>query len=184
MAYLSQNHCLENLEFTMDASRYRKHYQALHCSDPAHVRKLWQKLLDAYIAPNGAREVNLPCCVRDKLLAIPNRRSPPPPEALEPAVRIVRDLMQESVLVPFLTECAQTASYHNQPVQRAPTLSRSSSPFSAALGWHSRSAPSSSSGSTSSSSWDAEEWEGSPKNSSGGWKRMMGFSRKKSEFWS
>ncbi|TGZ80328.1 regulator of G protein signaling superfamily [Ascodesmis nigricans] len=114
MAYLSQNHCLETLEFTMDASRYRKHYNAVVGSsaapvsedskDCAFVRKLWKKLLDAYIVPNGPREVNLPCSIRDKLLSIPNCRTPPPPESLDPAVNIIHELMQESVLVPFLAE--------------------------------------------------------------------------------
>src|SRR5271156_743550 len=78
MAYLSRNHCLETLEFTMDASRYRKHYNSMADSHPGtpispasegcdYVKMLWQKLLDAYIAPNGAREVNLPSNVRDRL---------------------------------------------------------------------------------------------------------------------
>jgi hypothetical protein len=29
MAYLSQNHCLETLEFTLDAKRYREAYEDL-----------------------------------------------------------------------------------------------------------------------------------------------------------
>lgn len=113
MAYLSQNHCLETLEFTMDASRYRKHYENLRASNPGtpitlategceYVRMLWQKLLDAYIAPNGPREVNLPADVRDDLLSSGNQYTPPHPSELDTAVRIVYELMDESVLVPFL----------------------------------------------------------------------------------
>jgi hypothetical protein len=117
MAYLSQNHCLETLEFTMDANRYRKHYTNVENKTPvdpkerAFVRQLWQKLLNAYIVPNGPREVNLPCTIRDQILSIPNHLQPPPPEALDPAVNIIHDLMQESVLVPFLSECQHTTGF-------------------------------------------------------------------------
>ncbi len=117
MAYLSQNHCLETLEFTMDASRYRKQYDSLVngqsgelvSSDTEgcdYVRMLWQKLLDAYIAPNGPREVNLPSHIRDHLLRLPNDDAPPHPSVLDPAVRIIYELMDESVLVPFLNSVA------------------------------------------------------------------------------
>jgi hypothetical protein len=69
MAFLSQNHCLENLEFTMDASRYRKHYQKMmsrHANTPisprsdqcAYVLDLWKRLIDAYIRESGPREVS------------------------------------------------------------------------------------------------------------------------------
>jgi hypothetical protein len=69
MAFLSQNHCLENLEFTMDAARYRKHYAKMvnrqngapisplsdECS---YVLMLWRRLIDAYIRESGPREVS------------------------------------------------------------------------------------------------------------------------------
>ena len=117
MAYLSQNHCLETLEFTMDAKRYTKHYQEMVEKDPRtpvspqtpefeYTRMLWQKLLDAYIAPNGPREVNVPADVRDHLLSLPCTMSPPDPLELEPAVKIIYELMDESVLVPFLNSVA------------------------------------------------------------------------------
>ncbi|KAI9676780.1 MAG: hypothetical protein M1829_002875 [Trizodia sp. TS-e1964] len=111
MGYLSQNHCLENLEFTMDASRYRDHYHRMGL--PAtpispnderckYVRMLWQRLLDAYIIPNGPREVNLPSNVRDRLLSLPNNYAPPRPDELDPAVHNIYVLMDESVLAGFL----------------------------------------------------------------------------------
>lgn len=198
MAYLSQNHCLETLEFTMDANRYRKHYNSVaipkdcqsvpSAKDCAYVRKLWRRLLDAYIVPNGPREVNLPCTIRDQILSIPNQRTPPSPECLDPAVDIVHELMRESVLVPFLSECQNTNAFvsdsvcptpwrgqnvsdesiyvqgqgsldermlhrrrrtpsppspvdfvsNSYPAAMPPRVPRTNSPFSAALGWHSR----------------------------------------------
>lgn len=118
MAYLSQNHCLETLEFTMDASRYRKHYNTMLESNGGvirvdsegceYVRMLWQKLLDAYLTPNGPREVNLPSDVRDILLSLPNQVTPPHPSALESAVQIIYELMNDSVLIPFLNSLSPT----------------------------------------------------------------------------
>ena len=112
-AYLSQNHCLETLEFTMDAQRYKLHYDTLmqaHSQlspsradeEADYVRMLWQKLLDAYIIPNGPREVNLPGSVRDRLLSLPYKTTVPDPTELDPAAKIIFELMDESVLVPFL----------------------------------------------------------------------------------
>lgn len=96
----------------MDAARYKKHYQKVTAdaskSDAAaeeafaYGRMLWQRLVDAYIMPNGPREVNLPSNVRDDLLQLPNYHTPPHPSVLDPAVKIVYELMDESVLVPFL----------------------------------------------------------------------------------
>lgn len=122
MAYMSQNHCLETLEFTMDASRYRKHYSKMISRTPgspisplsdecAYIKMLWKRLLDAYIAPNGPREVNLPSDVRDSLLAQSDSYLPPHPSTLDPAVSKIYELMEESVLVPFLNSvCPQSAT--------------------------------------------------------------------------
>jgi hypothetical protein len=118
-AYLSQNHCLETLEFTMDATRYSEHYHKMVGCDPhtplspttqdcEYVRMLWVKLLDAYIAPNAPREINLPSNVRNRLMSLPHAFSPPDPAELEPAVKIIYELMDESVLVPFLNSVAPT----------------------------------------------------------------------------
>ena len=111
MAYLSNNHCLETLEFTMDAGRYKKHYAKLmsraqngvpHAKDSEFVQALWDRLVDAYIRPNGSREVNLPSDVRDPLLNLAPEELPPTPETLDHAVAKIYELMEESVLVPFL----------------------------------------------------------------------------------
>lgn len=105
MAYLSQNHCLETLEFTMEADRYRlAHSQSQHnfLDYPDHVCGLWQKLIQAYIQPYGSREVNLPAHVRDHLLSLPCGPPPPDPSELDEAVKIIYELMSDSVVVPFV----------------------------------------------------------------------------------
>lgn len=114
-AYLSQNHCLENLEFTMDAERYREKHEALttqlagmphvpEVEELKYVRMLWNRLLDAYIVPDGPREINIPSNVRDQLLSLPNHNMPPAPESLHAAVKIVYKLMEEGILISFLNE--------------------------------------------------------------------------------
>ncbi|TQS35170.1 hypothetical protein Golomagni_04416 [Golovinomyces magnicellulatus] len=123
MAYLSQIHCLENLEFTMDAAKYEKKYHAIMSrasSKPKNnspseendsLQKLWLRLLNAYIRPNGPREVNLPSDVRDKLLSLPcTPSSPPDPSELVKAVKITYELMDQSVLVPFLNSLTPSRS--------------------------------------------------------------------------
>ncbi|KAF2635120.1 regulator of G protein signaling superfamily [Massarina eburnea CBS 473.64] len=126
MAFLSQNHCLENLEFTMDASRYRKHFQKMvnrHPGTPisplsdecAYVLMLWRRLIDAYIRESGPREVNLPADVRDTLLALSESYVPPHPSALDEAVSKIYELMEESVLVSFLNSASP------QSAQRTPS---------------------------------------------------------------
>jgi hypothetical protein len=113
MAYLSNNHCLETLEFTMDAGRYKKHFHRMMNKAPIpgqptehdanYVKELWTRLMEAYIQPNGSREVNLPSQVRDPILGHkPANTLPPEPSVLEPAVSKTYELMEESVLVPFL----------------------------------------------------------------------------------
>ncbi|KAK2749624.1 hypothetical protein FQN57_005846 [Myotisia sp. PD_48] len=125
MAYLSQNHCLETLEFTMDAKRYSDAYMAVSAqvnqfpvqSDAPqadHLCMLWQRLLGAYIIPGSPREINLPSVVRDALLKLSNSRRPIEPSTLDTAVRRIHDLMDESIFIPFLNS---RASYQQpQPV--------------------------------------------------------------------
>ncbi|KXL51554.1 hypothetical protein M433DRAFT_56458, partial [Acidomyces richmondensis BFW] len=121
MAYLSNNHCLETLEFTMDAGRYRKHYAKMMSrassdgrppsKDCEYVQALWQRLVDAYIRPSGSREVNLPSDVRDPILELTFGDLPPSPETLDSAVAKIYELMEESVLVPFLNSVYPQTSH-------------------------------------------------------------------------
>ena len=123
-AHLSQNHCLENLEFVKDAERYRKEYEIFrtqfndvsrspHFQKRDEVKRLWQKIIKAYIAPNAPREVNLPGDVRDALLEIPNQSTPPSPDALDAAIKRVYELMNESSLMSFVSELSPTRTTHS-----------------------------------------------------------------------
>ncbi|CAL5867673.1 uncharacterized protein PFLUO_LOCUS1892 [Penicillium psychrofluorescens] len=129
MAYLSQNHCLETLEFTLEAKRYRETYYnslgqrgqvvlAPNSPEGQHLRMLWQRLLTAYIFPGAPREINLSSEVRDALLRHINISSPPPPETLDSAVKRIHDLMEESIFLPFLN--SQVASPSMGPLSDTP----------------------------------------------------------------
>ncbi|KAJ5084379.1 hypothetical protein NUU61_008958 [Penicillium alfredii] len=121
MAYLSQNHCLETLEFTLEAKRYRETYDSLvtQSGEPAlafdsphsqHLRMLWQRLLTAYIFPGAPREINLASEVRDALLRHAHVTTPPAPQTLDSAVKRIHDLMEESIFLPFLNSHAASPS--------------------------------------------------------------------------
>ncbi|GAO48503.1 hypothetical protein G7K_2676-t1 [Saitoella complicata NRRL Y-17804] len=119
MAFLAKNHCLENLEFCMDASRYGQEFYScaaavlrVGCQESAQcksIRAMWERILEIYITQNSAREVNLPANVRDALLECPKEPAPPAPENLDMAVRLTVDMMRDSVLGPFLVSASKGA---------------------------------------------------------------------------
>jgi hypothetical protein len=126
MAYLSQNHCLETLEFTLEAKRYRETYESLadrlgvqtvpaDAPESQHLRMLWQRLLMAYIIPGAPREINLSSEVRDEVLAYREVTTPPAPETLDSAVKRIHDLMEESIFLPFLNSLTTSPSMLPQP---------------------------------------------------------------------
>jgi hypothetical protein len=112
--YLSQNHCLETLQFILEAKRYRESYKSLveiagdsiiltsNSSAILNLRKLYQFLLTTFILPGADREVNLSVNIRDALLGYENMSTPPLPETLDPAVKNIYDLMEDSIFVSFL----------------------------------------------------------------------------------
>ena len=114
-AYLSQNLCLENLEFTKDAQRYQKLYDELALTmagiplvpgmeECRQLKRLWQSLLDNYVKPGAPKEVNLTSKVRDALLSRPYKDILPPPETLDVALRKIYDLMDESIMLSFISD--------------------------------------------------------------------------------
>ncbi|KAJ3455351.1 hypothetical protein MRS44_013951 [Fusarium solani] len=113
MAYLSRNHCLESLEFTLDSQRYAAFYNEIITENPNRTQEsqnrvcvLWEKLMQVYINPCAPREVNLPARIRDQLLNLPCGLTPPHPSQLDEAGQIIYELMNESLLVPFLQSVA------------------------------------------------------------------------------
>lgn len=121
MAYLSQNHCLETLEFTLDANRYRDTYNTacrklrespLVTDGPEseHLRMLWERLIAAYVVPGAVREINLTSQVRDGLLNCRYSSVPPLPQTLDSAVKRIHDLMDESIFIPFLNTFSSSTS--------------------------------------------------------------------------
>ncbi|KAH8677766.1 hypothetical protein BX600DRAFT_431092 [Xylariales sp. PMI_506] len=127
-AYLSQNHCLETLEFLMEAERYRSAFYhqpapiqpelVYHEDEDQSICSLWDKLIQAYITPSGPREVNLPAPVRDRLLRLSHFPSTAPdPSRLDEAVEIVRELMSDSLLVPFVQSVLPPVTSESLPVE-------------------------------------------------------------------
>lgn len=111
--YLSQKHCLETLNFVLEGKRYCESYKSLDklargsnvittCSANIDLSLRYLLLLNTYILPGAASEVNLPVKIRDDLLQNHTTSIPPLPETLAPAVRNIRDLMEDSIFVSFL----------------------------------------------------------------------------------
>jgi hypothetical protein len=126
--YLSQNHCLETLEFILEAKRYRESYKSLvesagesiettNSSASINLRTLYQLLLTTYILPGATREVNLSVNIRDALLRHKNMPTPPLPETLDPAVKSIHNLMEDSILVSFLN--SPSIVLHKDPTFKA-----------------------------------------------------------------
>jgi Regulator of G protein signaling domain len=131
-AYLSQKHCLETLEFTMEAKQYQQNYAktAAHLAgmpmnyDHDEVYQLqqdWIRILDVYIKPGSPREINIGAEERDYLLDQRYSERPPEPEALDPGVKRMYDLMSDSIFMPFLNSF--------NPAPRAMTFSAPRSDF-------------------------------------------------------
>ncbi|EWZ29428.1 RGS domain-containing protein [Fusarium oxysporum Fo47] len=111
-AYLSRNHCLENLQFIQDVWRYRDCYTeivganqtpwvSVRC-DYDCLRALREDILENYILPNGHREVNLPSEVRNRLLGFYSSNLLPHPSEFDDAVKIIHELIEDSILPGFL----------------------------------------------------------------------------------
>jgi hypothetical protein len=126
--YLSQNHCLETLEFILEAKHYCESYKSLfepagesivtpNSSAIIHLSMLFQLLLTTFILPGAAREVNLSVNIRDTLLRHKNMSTPPLPETLEPAVKSIYDLVEDSIFVSFLN--SPPILLHKDPTLKA-----------------------------------------------------------------
>ena len=129
-AYLSQNHCMEILDFTLDLQKYAALHDQIRADetlDPqanAQLHALWDKLVQVYIAPCSLREINIPSHTRDSLLYLAGEPKPPHPKELEEVGRIVHELMNDS-LVPFLgsvSALSLDAPAHERSSNRTPQV--------------------------------------------------------------
>lgn len=110
-AFLSQQHCLETLEFVTEAKKYSEKYEeytgasdeplTTDSSEGFELMQEWMRIMDVYLKPGAPREINLPAEERDDLIDEPYEPNPPKPEALNPAVQRMRDLMSDSIFIPF-----------------------------------------------------------------------------------
>ena len=123
MAFLSQQHCLEVLEFTMEAEKYRKTYEiassnlsgnpvTFESDEGFELQQHWTRILDIYIKPGAPREINLPSEERDDLVDCPYEEELPLPEALDPAVKKMKELMSDSIFIPFCNQFSTTLHSH------------------------------------------------------------------------
>ncbi|KAE8153032.1 RGS domain-containing protein [Aspergillus avenaceus] len=127
VAFLSQNHCLEVLEFILEARRYRKTYDWLEQNDnkdeeqQLRLRRQWDRILETYIETGSSHEINVPDDTRQELLDHGQKSEHiPPPNGLDKAVHHMHELLRESILIPFLRNCSGTS--HVQPLS-VPCLS-------------------------------------------------------------
>lgn len=138
VAYLSQNHCLETIEFTNDVAAYSERYSSGNCSK-SELLGLWHRILDTYIQTDGPKELNLPCHIRTHLSSISpplsandkNKSSnplilyePPSPQNLQPALDLVKDMMKENAYYPFIASVKASVSnsnYHHCPFSSKPS---------------------------------------------------------------
>lgn len=111
-AFLSQQHCLETLEFVTEAKKYADKYDELSAllhgmpmttetSEGFELQQDWIRIMDVYVKPGAPREINLPAEERDDMVDEPYEPRPPKPEALDPAIQRMRDLMSDSIFIPF-----------------------------------------------------------------------------------
>lgn len=120
-AFLSQQHCLETLEFTTEAKKYAEKYDeasaqlagiplTIDTNEGYDLIQDWRRILDIYVKPGAPREINLPAEERDDLVEQSSDLRPPQPEAFEPAIKRMYDLMSDSIFIPFCNSL-KTVSY-------------------------------------------------------------------------
>ena len=109
--FLTQNHCIETLDFTIDAKAYCDTYHMESAStsdddmtlDSPLVGKLWKRLMTTYIYPGSPSEINLPSHMREQLLGFAcEGASFPSSEQLSPVMNHAYESLTEDALVPFI----------------------------------------------------------------------------------
>ncbi|OCT52209.1 regulator of G protein signaling domain protein [Cladophialophora carrionii] len=117
-AFLSQQHCLETLEFTTESKKYADKYDeaaagmagmplTIETQQGWELIQDWQRILEIYVKPGAPREINLPSEERDDLIERSYDFTPPRPEHLDAAVKRMYDLMSDSIFIPFCNSLKQ-----------------------------------------------------------------------------
>jgi hypothetical protein len=124
MIFLTQNHCIETLDFITDAEAYGDIYHLNSASvdnndmlrDPMLVGTQWKRLMVTYICPGSPSEINLPSYMRDRLLSnVSEMGSSPSPEQLSSAMNHAYEILTEDVLVPFIRSFHLADNHHIGP---------------------------------------------------------------------
>lgn len=131
VAYAERNLCVENIEFIQDAERYKSAYTTiLGNNDPKtsssladrpifrrassanteRLKEMWTRIILLYIAPSSPKELNIPGNIRAGLIPHNKNAIPPSPKVLEPAITKVTELIEDSILFPFLNELQPSSS--------------------------------------------------------------------------
>lgn len=122
IAFLSKSHCLEILEFILEARRYRGSFQRVGDHNSRRTLHLqWQRILQMYIVSGAQREINISDDIRDDLVATESKTTkkedyPPDPALLDTALREMRDLLHDSLLLPFLRSCVNQEREQPRPL--------------------------------------------------------------------
>lgn len=118
--YLSENHCIELLDFLSDTKNYIDAYRASApdlcltrmTSDSRRLGKQWKILMSTYIMPGAPDELNVPEFIRVRLLDHVNVMiSPPNPTALDPAISYAHHLLTDSALLPFIQSIRSSGNF-------------------------------------------------------------------------
>lgn len=118
--FLSENHCIELLDFLSDGKTYIDAYRASvpdlstrTTSDSRRLGRQWKVLMSTYIIPGAPDEINIPETIRSRLLdQVDVMVSPPNPTLLEPAINYAHELLTESALLPFI-QSIRSFGYQN-----------------------------------------------------------------------
>lgn len=104
--FLRKQHCLEPLDFVLDADSYCTAY--LNSSDPmnsGHLIDVWQTMVANYLRHDSPRELNIASDVRVQLLeGSETNGGLPSPSQLIPAVEMAKELMKENGYLSFVQE--------------------------------------------------------------------------------
>lgn len=127
IAFLSKSHCLEILEFILEVRRYRHSFRQVEDRNNRRtLHRQWHRILQSYIVSGAPREINISDNIRDDLLATVSKSEsaststsaeeghPPDSALLDPALREMRDLLHDSILLPFIRSCS--SQEHPRPL--------------------------------------------------------------------